>query len=122
MELTGESSLHDVIARYPSTGDIFIQHGRIFRVKPGNPYATYDPSLSIAEYASQNGLALAPLLAQLRAAAEDDVARREMTTPTPPRVAAPLETIGYTGAFRERGGDAPEHVPIASVLHARGPD
>jgi hypothetical protein len=122
MELTGESGLHDVMASYPSTGDVFIQHGRIFRVKPGHPYATYDPSLSVAEYASQNGLALAPLLAQLRAAAEDDVARREAATPTPPRVAVPLETIGYTGAFRERGVDAPEQIPIAAVLHARGPD
>src|SRR5262245_36103824 len=121
MELTGESSLHDVIASYPSTGDVFIQHGRIFRVKPGNLYATYDPSLSVADYASPNGLPLGPLLAQLRAAAEDDVARAA-TTPAPPRVAAPLETIGYTGAFRERGDDAPEHVPVASVLHARGPD
>ena len=122
MEVSGESSLHDVIASYPSTGDIFIQQGRIFRVKPGNLYATYDPSLSVAEYASQNGLALPPLLAQLRAAAEDDVARRATTTPAPPRVALTLEPIGYTGAFREPGADPPEHVPVASVLHARGPD
>jgi hypothetical protein len=36
------------------------------------------------------------------------------------RRAAPLGSIGYTGSYRERAGDA--DVSVVSVLEARGPE
>ena len=125
MELTLDSTVRDVIASYPSTGDIFIQHGRMFRVRPGHLYASYDPPLTISEYAAINGLSPEALLRMLRAAAEADEARGDAPggphrTPTGGR--PPVGAIGYTMAYRETGTDTTAHVPFTRALEARGPD
>ncbi len=77
VDLKGDMTIADVIARYPSTGLVFLQRGRLFRTRPNNLYAIYDPPLTIEEYAALNGLAAGPLLERLRAVAEiDQFARR----------------------------------------------
>jgi hypothetical protein len=74
-----DRSIRDVVRQYPTTGDIFLQHGRMFRTLPGQLYPVYDPPLTVAEYAALNGVGLEELLRLLNAAAEAERFQRRMT-------------------------------------------
>jgi len=101
--ITGRASVREVITRHPTTGEIFLQLGRMFRTKPGHLYASYDPPMSIGEFADVNGLELGPLLEMLNSAAEGEAfaARPHPTGARPAR------------ARREEG---PETVPYTETL------
>src|SRR5207247_803041 len=64
-------TVRDVLMRYPSTGPIFLQHGAMFTVKPGELYLRYD-ELTLEKYAALNRIALEPLLRLLNTAAEHE--------------------------------------------------
>lgn len=126
--ITAECCVDETIKRYPSTGPIFLQHGRLYVARPRELYATY-PARTIAEYAAHNGAALGPLLKLLNAASEaDEFAGRTRTSAaaaderrgwrarTPP-----IGPAGYTGSYREPNADI-EDVPMVWVLEARGPE
>jgi hypothetical protein len=124
MDVTLEATVRDVIARYPSTAEIFLQQGQLFRTRPGHLYAVYDPPLAVAEYAALNGLAPEPLLRLLRAAAETDEARRgahQTTSHGPMGRTPPVGSIGYTGSYREPSADVPE-ISWVETLEAQGPE
>lgn len=124
MDVTLEPTVRDVIARYPSTAEIFLQHGPLYRVRPGHLYAIYEPPLTIGEYAALNGLPPEPLLGLLRAAAETDDAQRrapESARRWPRERTPPAGSIGYTGSYREPSADVTE-LPWVWVLEAQGPD
>jgi hypothetical protein len=122
MPITAESQVDETIKRYPSTGPIFLQRGRPYAAQRG-------PGLTLGEYATLGGLAIAPLLELLNAAAEaeqfaqqtsrssrsegDQSGWRERTTP--------IGSIGYTESYRERSGDVVD-VSVVSVQEARGPE
>ncbi len=109
------STVREVISRYPSTGPIFLQHGRAFRAPRGQLYANYDPPLTIGDYAALNGIEIGPLLRLLNAAAEaEDLPAKAPASSRGPdqsehgRSRRAQEsgvdgTFGYTGGFREAG-------------------
>lgn len=126
--ITAEWRVDTTITRYPSTGPIFLQSGRLYVAQRGQLYATY-PGLTLAEYARRSALAIELLLDLLNAAAEaEQFAQR---TGSSSRSAGgesgwrertpPIGSIGYTGSYRERSGEVVE-VSVVSVLEARGPD
>ena len=67
--VTPESRVTDICTRYPGTGPIFLQYGRMFQARKGDLYATYG-TLTVTEYARENGVDLPALLRELAAAAE----------------------------------------------------
>lgn len=124
--VTPTAAVRDVIRRWPRTGDILLQQGRLFRQRPGDPYASYSPELTVAEFATLNGLALDRLVRLLEAAAEADAFERERAAaggdagtgqPVPPR-----GPIGYTGAYRELADSGIESRSVVAVQSAQGPD
>jgi hypothetical protein len=97
------STLREVIARYPSTGDIFVQRGRMYRMVPGSLYTSYDPPLTVEEYVRLNGLDLDQLLQVLNEAAEADARRQAPARPDAPSGEAIAKgRLGYTGGYREQ--------------------
>jgi hypothetical protein len=127
--ITAEWTVDETIRRFPTTGPIFLQGGRLYVAQRGQLYATYPP-LTLAEYATHNALAIEQLLELLNAAAKaeefaqrtgsssrsegDESGRRALTT-------APIGSIGYTGSYRERSEDVVD-VSVVAVLEARGPE
>lgn len=67
--ITADSLVADVVRRYPRTGPIFTQRGRLFVARPRELYASY-PAQTVAEWAALNRVALEPLLRLLNRAAE----------------------------------------------------
>ena len=78
--ITADSTVREVVSRYPTTGPIFLQHGRMFRARAGELYASYDPPLTIREYAAVNKIDIEPLLRLLNAAAEAEECARKTST------------------------------------------
>lgn len=122
--ITADSKLNDVLARHPGTAPVFTQGRRLYVDQPRELYARF-PGLSVGDFARQNGMALEPLLAQLNALAESDVA--------PPAAARAQEgeesppgqfslTLGYTASHRPREDAAPDSVSVVAVQSARGPE
>jgi hypothetical protein len=126
--ITGESRVDETIKRYPSTGAIFLQRGRLYVAQPGGLGAIY-PGRTLSEYATLSGLALEPLLRVLNAAAdaEEFAQRTSRSSPSEEGQSGwrertpPIGSIGYTGSYREGSGDVVE-VPVVSVQEARGPE
>jgi len=67
--ITPDWQVNEVLRRYPATGPIFLQRGRMLEAGPGQIYPTY-PAMTVAEYASRNGIAVETLLKALNAEAE----------------------------------------------------
>jgi hypothetical protein len=125
--ITAASDVGETIARHPSTGPIFIQHGRLYASQPGGLYATY-PARTLAEYARFSGLALEPLLELLNAAVEAEQSTpRAASDGRPERdqggreQTPPMGAIGYTGTYREPSGAVVAR-SVVSELEARGPE
>jgi hypothetical protein len=123
--ITVESRVDETIARYPSTGPIFLQ-GRPLPVAAPAAY----PGLTLGEYTRGDSVALARLLELLNAAAEGDQFAHHTAGPPRPQGAAsgwrarttpPVGSIGYTATYREPFAEVVE-VSMVSVLEARGPD
>ena len=111
----------DVVRRHPATGPILLQHGRLFRVRPGGLYPEYSPPLTLREFADANRVELARLLALLRRAAEEGEELPGYEVPD--RKAPPSGSLGYTGGYREPGPAEAEATPMASSLaKRRGPE
>ena len=121
------SKLSDVLARYPATGAIFIQHGPLFEVQPGQPSPQYR-ELTIEQYAARHGLDLLVLLHQLNAeATAADAASRPPGQPSSGRARAsrwgpPAAPLGYTGAYRELSGADIESEPVVARQSVHGPE
>jgi hypothetical protein len=111
----------DVVQRYPATGPILLQHGSLFRVRPGSLYPEYSPPLTLREFAEINRVELTRLLALLRRASEEGQALPGYEVPE--RKAPPSGSLGYTGSYREPGPADAEATPMASTLAKRlGPE
>jgi hypothetical protein len=115
--ITADSTISEILERYPEAGPILLQHGRMFKAEKGRLYAEY-ARMSVSEYAAANRIDLASLLKTLNAAAESS----ELTHPTPPPADAFRRgaALGYTGAYRE-----PRDLDVRDVVTAqtvRGPD
>ncbi len=67
--ITPDWQVDEVLRRYPATGPIFLQKGRMLEAGLGQIYPTY-PAMTVAEYASRNGIAVETLLKALNAEAE----------------------------------------------------
>jgi hypothetical protein len=123
MQITAESKLNEVLARYPSVGPILVQAGRGWVNKRGDLYAQY-PDLTVAQYAEMNHLELPAILKRIQAAAEaEEMARRAAKRPDDDEAAwrRPPVTIGYTSSYDEREGTGPGHVSVVHMQSARGP-
>jgi len=120
MRISSGQTVRDVLIRYPSTGPIFLQHGPMFSLRPGELYVRYD-ELTIEKYAALNHIALDPLLRLLNAAAEDDA--RGTPPHYDPYGKGPVVggTLGYTVAYRDPTPNL-ELASVVDVQSARGPD
>ena len=126
--ITSAWRVDETMARYPTTGSIFLQSGHLYVARPGQLYATY-PGLTLGEYATRSALAVEPLLASLNAAA--DAEHFALGTASGSRSPGggsgwrertpPVGSIGYTGTYRGSSSDIVD-VSVVSVLEARGPD
>jgi len=111
-------TVRDVLMRYPSTGPIFLQHGAMFTVKPGELYLRYD-ELTLEKYAALNRIALEALLRLLNTAAEHEdrpPAHKNLYVRGPS-----IGNLGYTGGYREPDPNV-ELAPVVEVQAARGPE
>jgi hypothetical protein len=126
MRITGESRLHDVLQRYPSTGPVFIQSGRLYVNRRGELYARF-PDLTIDEFARANGIDLPALLRQLDALASAEEAAQQWAR-RPARAGETAcradfsLTLGYTGSYRPGEDSAPDRVSVVEAQSARGPE
>ncbi len=126
--VTADWPVREVIVRYPTTGPIFLQHGSMFRVTEGHLYASYDPPLTVAEFAALNRLPAEPLLALLNAAAEAERLGETSSYPATGRLPEeggrlpPAPGLGYTGGYGERDDVSAEAIPLVTVLEQRGPE
>lgn len=123
--IAAESSVRDVIARYPSTGAVFLQYGPLARAQRGNLYLSY-PDWTVAEFAGTHDVPLPQLLRQLEAEAARGrpTAAQEAAPSRPPQRGFAQVTIGYTGSYRERNDvDIEERSVVATQsAPARGPE
>ncbi|HEV8440341.1 MAG TPA: hypothetical protein VGT40_19815 [Methylomirabilota bacterium] len=119
--ITAESVVSEVVDRFPETGPILLQSGRMFRSRPGHLYAEYS-RMTVAEFAALNGIALSRLLKLLNAAAETARAGAQR----PPGGRPPTDpmrrgaAIGYTGAYREPADL--DVTDVVTVQSTRGPE
>jgi hypothetical protein len=67
--VTADWQVDEVLRRFPATGPIFLQGGRMLEAGPGQVYPTY-PAMTVAEYAARNGVEVEPLLKALNAEVE----------------------------------------------------
>lgn len=67
--IAADWQLDEVLQRFPATGPIFLQHGRMLEAGPGQVYPTY-PRMTVADYAARNGIEVETLLKALNAEAE----------------------------------------------------
>ena len=111
-------TVRDVLMRYPSTGPIFLQHGAMFTVKPGELYLRYE-ELTLEKYAALNRIDLDALLKLLNAAAEGE--DRPPARENPYRTGPVVGTVGYTGSYREPDSNV-ELARVVDVQTARGPE
>ena len=136
MDITADSKINDVLAKHPGTAPVFTQGRRLYVDQRNDLYARF-PGLSVGEFARQNRMDLAPLLAQLNALAESEASARasgaagadEMQRPEAPQEleedaegTGQLDGAGM-GALQEAdlfGGRGPL-APLRSVRGRRGP-
>lgn len=111
------TKVNDVLRHRASTGEVFIQHGRLSIAEPGNFYLRY-PDEKVGEFAQRNGGDLAALLEQLNAEAAAPDMEGTGVTPRPPvRGRPPEQAIGYTSAYRElKDSDIETQSFVASLL------
>ncbi len=64
-----------MLAKHPDTAPVFTQGRRLYVDQRNDLYARF-PGLSVGDFARQNGMDPAPLLAQLNALAESEAAAR----------------------------------------------
>jgi hypothetical protein len=126
MRIAAESSVKDVVERYPSTGPVFVQAGPLYVNPPHELYVRF-PDLSVSEFAQRNGSDLAALLKQLNALAESEEATRATAGGPRPSDRAGGRggfslTIGYTGSYRPEEDSVPERISVVAVQAARGPE
>jgi hypothetical protein len=122
--ITVDSRVNDTLARYPGTGPVFIQFGRLYVDRPGELYPSY-PDLTVGELARNNRVDLEPLLVELNAAAESDEAARAWVRSLDGEPALLGEfslTLGYTASYRPVEDAVPRYVPVVLVQAARGPE
>jgi hypothetical protein len=122
-QIVADSKLNDVLAQYPSVGQILVQAGRGWVNRPGDLYAQF-PDLTVAQYAEMNGIEVGGLLRRLQAAAESDAMTKKTSRSARDDEAAwrrPPLTIGYTSSYDEREGTSPGTVPVTHVQSERGP-
>jgi hypothetical protein len=117
-----DSQVNEVLARYPATGDVFLQAGPFYVSQPNSPYAQY-PEQTIAEYADRNRLDVEALLRRLNAEAEASewTHGRQTSSERHRRRWAPDGPIGYTGAYVELERSSIEAEPVVARQLARGP-
>lgn len=125
--ITADWRIDDTIRRYPGAGPIFIQHGRMYVARSTDLYPSY-PGLTVAEYASLNGIAVESLLRLLNAVADGEPSGERPSAPSAPgpefqrgRRLPLVGTVGYTGSSRDPHEGVVE-VPMVWSLEARGPD
>ncbi|HET8575696.1 MAG TPA: hypothetical protein VFO18_01260 [Methylomirabilota bacterium] len=123
MRITTESRISDILQRYPSTGPVFIQSGRLYVNRPGELYARF-PELSVEEFARQNGIDLSSLLRELDALAGSEEAAWSGRAPRAVEEARGdfSLTLGYTGSYRPGEDSAPQRVSVVATQSARGPE
>ena len=121
--ITAESTINDVLARYPATAPVFTQGRRLYVDQPNDLYARF-PGLTVGDFARQNDLDLGAVLVHLNALAESQVeARRPDSHATEDtRVGHFSLTLGYTASYRPREDAVPDRVSVVSVQSARGPE
>jgi len=69
MPITADWLVDEVLRRYPATGPIFLQRGRMLEMGRGQVYPSY-PQMTVAEYAARNDVDAPALLKALNAEAE----------------------------------------------------
>ena len=69
MRISADWQVDDVLRRFPATGPIFLQRGHMLEAGTGQIYPTY-PAMTVADYATRNGLAVEALLKELNAEVE----------------------------------------------------
>ena len=67
--ITADWQVDEVLRRFPATGPIFLQHGRMMEASTGQMYPTY-PQMTVADYATRSGMAVDTLLRALNAEVE----------------------------------------------------
>src|SRR5262249_36395372 len=120
-QITADSPIDDLLARFPATGPLLMQRGRMFRAPKGSLYADYS-RMTLGEYAALNGVDTERLLRAVRAAIESDEMSRTMTHGQPPPI-DPLRrgsAIGHTSGKSDPGDIAVQDV--VTVHSSRGPD
>jgi hypothetical protein len=116
-----DSILSEIVDRFPETGPILLQQGRMFRAPKGHLYADYS-RMTVGEYAALNRLEVEPLLRMLNAAVESGEMTRQTSHDKPPP-SDPVRrgaAIGYTSAYRDPGDLDIQDVVTAQT--SRGPE
>ena len=125
MTITSDSLVRDVLKGCPSTGEIFIQHGRFSRYERGSLYLTYDEGLTVGAFAARARMDPARLLKLLQSATESCDTTRQMGTDQAVRRTHGSHrlphTIGYTSSHREARVEIDVR-PVVEVQTAQGPD
>ena len=67
--ITADWQVDEVLRRFPATGPIFLQHGRMLDAATGQMYPTY-PQMTVADYAARSGMTVERLLKALNAEVE----------------------------------------------------
>ena len=67
--ITADWQVDEVLRRFPATGPVFLQGGRMLEAGTGQVYPTYPP-MTVAEYAARNGVEVEKLLKALNAEVE----------------------------------------------------
>lgn len=123
VDITADSKINDVLAKHPGTAPVFTQGRRLYVDQRHDLYARF-PGLSVGDFARQNGMDPAPLLAQLNALAESDASARASGAhgADESRAGQFSLTLGYTCSHRPRDDAAPENVSVVAVQSAHGPE
>jgi hypothetical protein len=67
--ITSDWPVGEVLRRFPATGPIFLQQGRMLEAGAGQVYPIF-PQMTVAEYAVRNGVEVGKLLKELNAELE----------------------------------------------------
>jgi hypothetical protein len=123
VDITAGSKINDVLAKHPDTAPVFTQGRRLYVDQRNDLYARF-PGLSVGDFARQNGMDPAPLLAQLNALAESEAAARASGAhqADESRAGQFSLTLGYTGSYRPRDDASPDSVSVVAVQSAHGPE
>jgi hypothetical protein len=120
VDITADSKINDVLAKFPGTAPVFTQGRRLYVDQRNDLYARF-PGLSVGDFARQNGMDPGPLLAQLNALAESGAGARGSGADES-RAGQFSLTLGYTCSHRPRDDAAPDSVSVVAVQSAHGPE